>query len=224
MEQYFSRWLALHEKANHQSARGSEKCWRFWARRRTRGNDLRRPSAGWPERSPSSRRSTAPIATMARRSGLCGSEVAIDAGRFDDAERFLKQQLADQVFHIGADDPDLKKAKQLMVGHYQQHANDREGHVLWHQLDVLAKRASQEHKHDMLGQIIESYAALLRRTNRVVPRPTEEDLAYLKKVGAVLPSTELDFLKRNLSGSCKRCSMTKDSLISEGFIASKAWT
>ena len=41
------------------------------------------------------------------------------------------------------------------------------------------------------GAILDVYAKLLRRTNRVVPQPTEEDLAYLKRAGVVLDGMDL---------------------------------
>jgi len=63
-------------------------------------------------------------------------------------------------------------------------------------LESLANKVNGQHSHDDLAEILRNYADLLRATNTVVLRPTEEDLAYLKKVGAVSPSQDLDDLGR----------------------------
>ena len=83
-----------------------------------------------------------------------------------------------------------------MAGSYKDHLNDRRAPVLWRRLKDFSEQTDRLRKHDALGDIVNSFADLLRRTNRVVPRPTEEDLAYLKKAGVVLPFVDLDDLER----------------------------
>ena len=65
---------------------------------------------------------------------------------------------------------------------------------MWNRLKNFSKHVSKEHEHALLGEILEAYVDLLRRTNRVVLRPNEQDLAYLKKLGALSPGQDLDSL------------------------------
>ncbi len=124
------------------------------------------------------------------------TEVAIQAGRFDDAEKLLKRNLEIQAALLGPEEPDVVQARALMAGSYKDHLNDRRAPVLWRRLKDFSEQTDRLRKHDALGDIVNSFADLLRRTNRVVPRPTEEDLAYLKKAGVVLPFVDLDDLER----------------------------
>ena len=54
--------------------------------------------------------------------------IAIDASRFDDAERFLKRGLEIQALCLGPDDAYVKAVRALMAGRYQDHINDRRVH------------------------------------------------------------------------------------------------
>jgi tetratricopeptide (TPR) repeat protein len=194
VEPYFNRWLAMHEKANApvSEKEGTVLCMLGMAlserqefdqaeRRLTRAQTVFEEISG-----------AASDHVTVIRTGR--ASVAIKAGRFDDAERLLKLALAAQAKVIGADDPDVKQAGLLMAGGYQDHVANRRGHERWHRLEMLAKQASKESKHDALQGILQGYADLLRRTNRAVPRPTEEDLAFLKKAGAVFSTVSLDDL------------------------------
>ncbi|WP_165231590.1 tetratricopeptide repeat protein [Aquisphaera insulae] len=120
--------------------------------------------------------------------------VATEARRFEDAERLIKQGLDAQAALQGADNADVAEAKALTAGSFKDRSRDRLAPVFWRRLKKLAERAGGEHGHDELKKLVEGYIDLLRRTNEVVPKPTEEDLAYLKKAGIVDPSTDIHSL------------------------------
>ena len=193
-EQYFERWLVLQEKTKAPASekQGTVLC--ALAVASMERNEFVQ-AEGWLAKTQAFLQTTkgaesddVSVIQTAR------ADVALKAGRFDDAERFSKQGLAVQAKLIGTDDRDVKQAEILMTGRYQDDAENRGAIERWQRLDLLATEASEKHKHDSLGQILEGYVELLRRTNRAVPRPTAEDLAYLKKVGAVEPSCNLDHL------------------------------
>jgi tetratricopeptide (TPR) repeat protein len=188
VELYLNRWLHLHDKLNKSASARLGKVLFLLAEAAVDRHDfmqaehrLTRAQRVFDELSGAE----SDEVSSARRQR---AEIAITTGRFDHADALLKQGLLVQATLIGEDNPDVKQAQALMASRYQDHANDRLAYVLWHQLDVLAK---QTDKHDALAAILRTYADLLRRTNRVVPLPTEDDLAYLKKVGAVLFPTSL---------------------------------
>ena len=81
-----------------------------------------------------------------------------------------------------------------MAGRYQDHAADPKGPVHWRRLRSLGNRTDQKRGNERLRDVVKAYADLLERTNRVVPRPTNDDLEYLKKVGAVWHSEDLNGL------------------------------
>jgi tetratricopeptide (TPR) repeat protein len=122
------------------------------------------------------------------------ADVALLAARFDDAEEFLKKNLEVQAAILGPEDRDIVEARTLMAGSYRDHVEDRRVPLLWHQFHVVSNRTETKGHHWNLGAILNGYARLLRRTNRVLPQPTEEDLAYLKKAGVVLAWADLGFL------------------------------
>ena len=75
-----------------------------------------------------------------------------------------------------------------MATNYKEHARDRRAPVLWLRLDDIRRRNDRVGIHDTsLAEIAACYAKLLRRTNTVLPQPTEEDLAYLTKRDAFNP-------------------------------------
>ena len=124
----------------------------------------------------------------------CRAEVALLAARFDDAEKFLRKNLEVQAAILGPDDRDIVEARTLMAGSYRDHVEDHRAPLLWHQLHALSNRTETNGHHWNLGGILDRYARLLRLTNRVLPQPTEDDLAYLKKAGVVLARVDLEFL------------------------------
>jgi tetratricopeptide (TPR) repeat protein len=198
-EPYFERWLDLYEKAKSPASKKQGQVLFMLAlalRERKEFGQTERmlASAQTVCDQLSGAASDEALAVRVER-----ASVAIEAGRFDDSERLLRQALAMQTKVIGADDPHVKQAGLLMAGGYQHHATNRRGYELWLQLELLAKQAREEHKHDVLQQILETYAELLGRTNHAVRRPTEEDLAYLKQVDLVFPGTTLESLLKNYS-------------------------
>lgn len=129
------------------------------------------------------------------------ASAALEAGRFVDCERLLKQALDLEESLLGRDDRGVVEARVLMAGRYVEHARDRRGFELWNKLDALEHRVKHDDKHDSFANVIENYSNLLRRTNSAVLRPTEEDLAFLKKIKAVAPSEDLaDLVKLDLIG------------------------
>jgi tetratricopeptide (TPR) repeat protein len=120
------------------------------------------------------------------------AEGALMAKRFDAVDASLKEALAHQSALIGPDDPDVAKARELMAGRYQDRAQDPRAPILWHRITIADREIRP--KHEQLVSIWTTYLDLLRQTNSVVPQPTEEDLAYLKKVGAVFSSSDLEDL------------------------------
>ena len=90
------------------------------------------------------------------------AEVAIDAGRFDDVGRFLKQNLEIQAARLGPKDPDIVQARSLMGGSYRDHVDDRRAPLLWHRLSVFGRQVDRRRKRDQLGDILISYVELLR--------------------------------------------------------------
>ena len=106
------------------------------------------------------------------------AEVALLAARFDDAEKFLRKNLGVQAATSRPEDRDIVEALTLMAGTYRDHIEDRLAPLLRHQLHVLTNRTQIKGHHWDLGAILDGDAKLLQRTNRVVPQPTEEDLAY----------------------------------------------
>jgi tetratricopeptide (TPR) repeat protein len=120
------------------------------------------------------------------------AEGALEAKRFDAADASLKEALAHQAALIGPNDPDVTRARELMAGRYQDLAPDPRAPILWHRITIADREIRP--MHEQLGSILMTYLDLLRQTNSVVPQPTEEDLAYLKKVGAVYSSSDLEDL------------------------------
>ena len=82
---------------------------------------------------------------------------------------------------IGPDDADIVQATGPLGGRIQSPRRGSNGSALWNRIESFAKKVKGEYRHDVLSEILENYAELLRRTNRAVLRPTEQDLVYLKK-------------------------------------------
>ncbi len=122
------------------------------------------------------------------------AELALQAGHFDDAEKLLRRDLRIRAALYGPNDPDIIEAQELMAGSYQEHVEDRRAPLIWRQLRVVSHRTDQKDDHWKLGEILDDYTDLLRRTNRLLLQPTEEDLAYLKKAGVVLSDIDLELL------------------------------
>ncbi|MHB1560489.1 MAG: tetratricopeptide repeat protein [Isosphaeraceae bacterium] len=116
------------------------------------------------------------------------ADLAIESRRFDDAEKFLRQALAIDTSILGPKHPDIIAAREHMPGTYRDHLDDRRAPILWRWLDQadFDGVAPREERFQLMN-IASSYATLLRQTNRVLPQPTDEDFAYLKKIGALGP-------------------------------------
>lgn len=116
------------------------------------------------------------------------ADLAIEARRFDDAEKLLRQALAIETSILGPGHPDIIAAREHMPGTYRDHLDDRRAPILWEWLDEadFNQGAPREERLQLMN-IASSYATLLRQTNRVLPQPTDEDFAYLKKIGALGP-------------------------------------
>ncbi len=127
------------------------------------------------------------------------AKLAIFAGEFDSAEVLLKQGLEAAAGRIGPDDAKVSQARRLMAGRYTDHSDDKESLALWSKLSALRGDADSDDEHQGLSGVLATYASLLRTTNRVFPPPTEADLAYLKKIVAVLPDEDLDGLAERSS-------------------------
>ena len=92
---------------------------------------------------------------------LARASVAVEAGRFDDAEAFIRKSLQVQSALIGPDDADIVQATALLVGGYKAHAADPNGSALWNRIESFAKKVKGEYRHDVLSEILENYAELL---------------------------------------------------------------
>ena len=119
------------------------------------------------------------------------ADVALRAGRFDAAETFLKAALDRQAARLGGDAPEVVEARALTADGYKSHVDDRDAPRRWNRLRALA---ANPHQFDDFGHAVKGFAALHRRTNRVVPPPDADDLAYLKRAELVIDSTTLDDL------------------------------
>ena len=193
-ERYLERWLALQEKAKTPPSEKQAK-----VRLMLAAASMERKAYGEAEQRLAKAQAVLEEVNGAEsdevtKTILARASVAVEAGRFDDAEGFIRKSLQVQSGLIGPDDADMVQATALMVGGYKAHADDPNGSALWNRLESLAKKVKGEYRHDVLSEILENYAELLRRTNRAVLRPTEQDLVYLKKIGAVSPSQNLDGL------------------------------
>ena len=71
----------------------------------------------------------------------------------------------------------------MMARSYRDHLSDQQAPLLWDRLRALSDEPLENREHRNLRELLSSYADLLRRSNRVFPSPTEEDLAYLRKAG-----------------------------------------
>ena len=137
-------------------------------------------------------------------------DVALQAGSFDVAQRLLARRLEFHATRLGPDDPDVARARALVAFGYGDHAQDRSAAAHWRRIGDLAREIGDEPGRAELAATLRDYAALLRRTNRVVPRATEEDLTYLKASGAVMPSTTLVDLET--VESLMECRLTDEGL------------
>ncbi len=208
-ERYLGRWLAMQERAKAPASEdqaavlmrlaGASRERKDWAEAERR---LARTQAIVAEAKGGESDEVATVLTER-------AAVALDAGRPDDTERFLKQGLELQAARIGPENPDVTEARALMAGRHEDHSQDRKGQTLWPRLNALAERTRRE--HDALADILTGYADLLRRTNRVVPRPSAGDLAYLKNAGARIFQEDPDSL-----AAIESLSMSPDALDDEG--------
>ncbi len=116
------------------------------------------------------------------------ADLAMEARRFDDAEKLLRQALAIEASILGPKHRDIVAARKHMPGSYRDQLDDRRAPILWEWLDEadFNQGAPREERLQLMN-IASSYATLLRQTNRVLPQPTDEDFAYLKKIGALGP-------------------------------------
>lgn len=192
-ERHGLRWLDLQGRAKAPASERQAKVWMMLAGASTGRKDWaeaeRRLSRAQAVLKESKGGESEEVAVM-----LClRADVASNAGRFEDAERLLKEGLEVQAARIGPDDPVVALARARTAGRFQDRAEDRRAPATWHELRTLGDQADRK-GHVTLGAILKGYADLLRRTNRVVPPPTEGDLAYLKGIGAVLPTETLDRL------------------------------
>ena len=119
---------------------------------------------------------------------------ALKAGAFDDGERLIDRCLDAQEAKLGRNDPGVAWARAAIVGRYPDHAEEANAPARWRELATLATKLGEDRHRSELGDIVSRYADLLRRTSRAAPRPSAEDLAYLKKVGAVPADFDLDDL------------------------------
>jgi tetratricopeptide (TPR) repeat protein len=194
-EPYLARWLKLQEAAKAPASTKQASAYFALAQASRKRKD-------WDE---ADRRLAMRGSVYAKLQGAEGdrvtenladrSNLACEAGRFDDAEKHLRRALDIQVSRLGAADPDIVDARALMVGSYRDHVQDRRAPVLWRRLRDLLERTDVKAHHWELSIVLDGYIGLLRRTNRVLALPTEDDLAYLKKTGALIPQTDLDMLQ-----------------------------
>ncbi len=190
-EKYLGRWLKLQEAANAPASERQAKVLFMLA-----GASMERKDWAEAERRLAMSQKTVEELKGAESDEVSGmlasrADVALLAARFDDAEKFIRRNLAVQAAILGPDHRDIVEARTLMAESYRDHVEDRRAPMLWHQLHVLANRTEFKGHQWNLGAILDVYAKLLRRTNRVVPQPTEEDLAYLKRAGVVLDGMDL---------------------------------
>ncbi|MDR3638500.1 MAG: tetratricopeptide repeat protein [Isosphaeraceae bacterium] len=128
------------------------------------------------------------------------AETALQCGRFDAAAQFLDRALAIETAWKGHDDPEVAEARALMAGRYTDHTDDPQGYVRWHRLKMFGRLEDLTRtRGDTLSNIIRVYGKLLHRTNRAVPRPTEDDLAYFKKIGVISESDGMESLMDRLT-------------------------
>ena len=198
-EGYFERWLSLQEKAKAPAsekqalvtmmfamARAGRKDWREAERQLGKAQTILEQVKGTDNEQY--------VELFAQRAKL-----AVLAGEFDRAEVLLNQGLEAFARRIGPDDAKVSQTRRLMAGRYREHAEDKESPTLWRKLNALRRDAESDNEHQGLSGILATYASLLRTTNRVLPPPTEADLAYLKKIVAVLPFEDLDGLAERTS-------------------------
>lgn len=184
-EPYATRWSAIHERIRRGPTAGHAAILRIWAEAARQREDWveaerRLAQAQAVQENVEGAKSDEVAALLASR-----ADVATAAGRFDDAETLLKRALALQAELIGPRDPSVRRAQELMRGRYQDHASHPLGYRLWRQLREFSdQQRDQESAHLGLATIADCYSLLLRRTNRAVPMPTEDDLKYLRKLGA----------------------------------------
>ncbi len=117
------------------------------------------------------------------------ADLAIEARRFDDAEKLLRHALEIETSILGPKHPDIIAAREHMPGTYRDHLDDRRAPILWRWLDRADfNEGTPREERLQLMSIASSYATLLRQSNRVLPQPTDQDFAYLTKIGALGPS------------------------------------
>jgi tetratricopeptide (TPR) repeat protein len=191
---YLARWLALEEKAKAPPSKDQAQAGFVLA-------EASRERKDWAEAERRLAKTQAIIESLPGTTKdqvasilVVRADVAIDAGRFDDAEAFVKRGLEICTVLIGPADRDIVRARELMAGSYRDHVNDRRAPRLWERVKALGNKTIEEHDHGTLWVILNSYDDLLRRSNRVLPRPTQEDLAYLKKARILFDDIGLESL------------------------------
>jgi tetratricopeptide (TPR) repeat protein len=179
---FFSRWLAWHEARKAPPTRKLAEVYNFFSRAAQGRKD-------WAAAEQYLAKAQATLETLNGAPNedvgailYARADVALQARRFDDAERFIKQALDIQAALLGREDPDVLQARTLMAGSYRDHVDDRRAPVLEHRLKVFGDEVSRQRKKLALDHILSEYAELLCQTSRVMPPPTTEDLEYLGKL------------------------------------------
>lgn len=195
-EPYMRRWLKLQEAAKAPPSRKQADALAVLA-------EAARERKDWAEADRQMERSQRVYARLGGKSNhdvavtLVGrADLAIETGRFDDAETHLRHALDVEASILGPEHPDIAAARKLLAGSYRDHLDDRLAAILWRSLDLAEfDEETSGKEHWNLANIASTSATLLRRTNRVLPPPTDDDIAYLKKIEALLSVADVSFLQ-----------------------------